>query len=567
MPSILLGPMLRHVTPTTATIWVETDAPCTVEVLGHATRTFSVEGHHYALVIVRDLRPDAVTPYEVALDGARCWPVDGSELPMSVIRTTVEQRPIRILFGSCRSAAPHHPPYSLERDGDDDARGVDALWAHARRMLGQPPREWPDLAVFVGDQVYADDTSPRAGERVERRRELHPDADQPPDEIVADFEEYTWLYREAWSGELERWFLSVVPSAMIFDDHDVIDDWNISDTWVRDIRQEPWWGEHIIGALTSYWVHQHLGNLSPDEIEEEGLLAELLALDDGTERLRAWALDSEASTPVPGGYRFSHWRDVDGVRLVVVDSRNGRVLDPADRRMVDEDEWAWVRERALQPCEHLVIATSLPVFVPPGLHGLQQWNEAVCAGRWGRRPARWAERLRRAIDLEDWSAFHRSFDDMVDLLRDVLAGSDDVEPPATVTVLSGDIHFAYVAEVDVHPVRRWRLPGRRGGPVPARRMVHQVVSSPMRNALDTPDRSAIRLVSSAVGSAIGRGLARAAGRPRPSHSFEMRYGPFFANNLGMFSFDAGHRGQVVIEQAHNVEGDRPVLDVVIDAAL
>jgi hypothetical protein len=47
----------------------------------------------------------------------------------------------------------------------------------------------------------------------------------------------------------------------------------------------------------------------------------------------------------------------------------------------------------------------------------------------------------------------------------------------------------------------------------------------------------------------------------------MRYGPFFANNLGMFSFDAGHRGQVVIEQAHNVEGDRPVLDVVIDAAL
>ena len=563
--ALVLGPLLRHVTPTTATVWVETDAPCTVEVLGCRAPTFTVSGHHYALVIVLGLEPESVIPYEVHLDGDRVWPVRGSELPPSVIRTSVDQRPVRILFGSCRAAAPHHPPYSLELDRDPDARGVDALWAHAKRMLRQPPDEWPDVAIFVGDQVYADDSSPMARERIERRREHSPHADVlPPDEIVADFEEYTWLYREAWSGELERWFLSVVPSAMIFDDHDVIDDWNISDTWVRDIRAEPWWHEHIIGAMVSYWIHQHLGNLSPAEIAEDGLLSELEQLGDGTERMRRWALDSEALTPVPGGYRFSHSRDVGGVRLVVIDSRNGRVLDPSDRRMVDAGEWAWVVEHARRPCDHLVLATSLPVFVPPGVHGLQQWNEALCAGAWGRRFAGYSERLRRQLDLEDWSAFRRSFDDLLALLRDVTSGEGGVPAPATTTIVSGDIHFAYVARIDLRSRRRLPIPGRTsddGAPV-----VRQVVSSPLRNALVTTERAAIRTVSSWFGGFVGRALARGAGRPRPRHGFHMEHGPFFNNNIGMLTYPSARTGRVVIEQSRD-DGDGPVLDVVIDTAL
>jgi hypothetical protein len=551
---LILGPMLRHVTDTTATVWVETDESCTVEVLGHRAPTFTVAGHHYALVIIRDLEAESITPYEVHLDGARHWPEPDTELPPSVIRTTVERRPVRILFGSCRAAAPHHPPYSLEQDDNDDARGVDALWAHAHRMLAQQPTEWPDLALFVGDQVYADDTSPRAAERIEHRRSRSGGAVLPPDDVVADFEEYTWLYHEAWSGQFERWFFSVVPSAMIFDDHDMIDDWNISDSWVRDIRAEPWWQEHVIGGLVSYWIYQHLGNLSPDEIDADGILAELLRLGDGTEHLRRWALGSEEFTPVPGGYRFSHARDVGGVRLVVVDSRNGRVLDPGHRRMVDEDEWAWVRDHALAPCEHLLIATSLPVFVPRGVHGLQQWNEAVCDGVWGRRLAARGERLRRAIDLEDWPAFRISFNEMLELLRDATSSSDAHTPPATTTVVSGDIHFAYVAGIHLD---------RRSQADPP---VRQVVSSPIRNALNTRERCAINVASGRFGALLGRGLARLAGRGAPSHRFDLEHGPYFGNNIGLLTFDAERRGRVVIERSRS-DDDRPVLDVVMDRAL
>src|SRR3954471_3936041 len=98
--------MLRHVSETTATIWVETDAPCIVEVLGHRATTFSVLDHHYALVVVEGLEPGSTTPYEVHLDGYRVWPQAHSSFPQSRIRTAGGPGPFRLAFGSCRYATP-----------------------------------------------------------------------------------------------------------------------------------------------------------------------------------------------------------------------------------------------------------------------------------------------------------------------------------------------------------------------------------------------------------------------------------------------------------------------------
>src|SRR3954469_21378633 len=84
---LLLGPILRHVTQRTATVWVETDGPCEIEVLGHRARPFHVAGHHYALVVIDGLELGARTEYEVALDGERCWPDPSLGLPPSTIAT------------------------------------------------------------------------------------------------------------------------------------------------------------------------------------------------------------------------------------------------------------------------------------------------------------------------------------------------------------------------------------------------------------------------------------------------------------------------------------------------
>ena len=67
----------------------------------------------------------------------------------------------------------------------------------------------------------------------------------------------------AWSDEAIRWLLSTLPSCMIFDDHDIRDDWNTSWTWHEEINRTPWWHERLMGGLSAYWVYQHLGNLPP----------------------------------------------------------------------------------------------------------------------------------------------------------------------------------------------------------------------------------------------------------------------------------------------------------------
>src|SRR3954465_12684102 len=110
---LILGPLLRYAGTEDATIWVETDAPCRVEVRiegadACSRHTFSAAGHHYALVHCTGLDADSAAPYEVLLDGERVWPLADSAFPPSVIRTHSgrDGAKTKILFGSCRVTAP-----------------------------------------------------------------------------------------------------------------------------------------------------------------------------------------------------------------------------------------------------------------------------------------------------------------------------------------------------------------------------------------------------------------------------------------------------------------------------
>ena len=106
--------MLRYAGTESATFWVETSAPCEVEILGHRTSTFAVEGHHYALLLVDDLTPASVTPYDVRLDGELVWPPDDGR-PQPVVHTRNNEPRTRLVFGSCRVGDPQ--PTKLGRRG------------------------------------------------------------------------------------------------------------------------------------------------------------------------------------------------------------------------------------------------------------------------------------------------------------------------------------------------------------------------------------------------------------------------------------------------------------------
>jgi hypothetical protein len=538
--------LLRYVDETQATVWVETDARCEVEVLGRTAQTFCIMGHHYALVFIEDLEPGFSTPYEVALDGERRWPDPQSELPPSVIRTIDPESRIRMAFGSCRVTVPHEEPWHLSKDDDEDrGRGNDALRTFALRMIEHPPEEWPHLLLLLGDQVYADEDAPETRAFVNERR----DTTRAPGEEVADFEEYAHLYRESWSDPVVRWLLSTVGSAMLFDDHDVHDDWNTSLAWIEEMREKPWWEDRIRAALVSYWCYQHIGNLSPRKLEERGILDRVCAEDDAWPVLRDWADDADWGSD---GRRWSYSRTLgDRVRLVWLDSREGRVLGEEPRKMFDEDEWKWIEERVTGGFDHVIVADTLPIMMPPAMQDLEAWNEAVCAGAWGRPFKGPGERIRRAIDLEHWGAFQDSFRRITGLLADVGAGRRG-RAPATVITLGGDIHHAYLAEVE--------FPREEG----VRSPVWQAVCSPYRNPLDNHERRIARLGSSKPVRLAARALRRSAGVRDNGVRWELVQPPTFDNQIATLTID-GTAAELRIERA--LPGPEPKLEVSLDHEL
>jgi hypothetical protein len=542
MAELIIGPVLRYVSESEAIVWVETTGQCDVEVRsarGPAffarEQTFQVARHHYALVEIGDLEPATTYEYEVLLDGELCWPPPASEFPPSAIRTLGSGRPVRIVFGSCRVALPHRRPYTLSKDEDDRGREFDALYTLAHELWGTPRDQWPDVLLMLGDQVYVDEGSPKTREFIRGRR----DTSVPPGEEVADFEEYTRLYWESWGDPVIRWLFSTVSCSMVIDDHDVHDDWNISRAWVEEMRGEPWWEEREASGLATYWLYQFIGNLSPRALRENVLYQEVRGLDDAWERLYEFG---DHDRDLSDGERWSFCRDLNGSRLVVIDDRTGRVLEEGRRQILDDAEWEWLEDHIAGEWNHLLIATTDPVLLAPGLQFVEAWGEAVAEGAWGRSAARAAERLRRELDFDHWAAFRRSIDRLTGVLREHGSGAHG-EPPASIGFLSGDVHHAYLAEVGFRPEAN------------VRSAVWQAVCSPFRNALDRHERAMVRFGNTRAGAAIGRGLAKAARVSPPDFGWRLVEGPFYDNQVATLTLD-GRDASLKLERT---TGD-PTLD-------
>jgi hypothetical protein len=533
---------LRHIADRAATVWVETSEPCVVEVLGHTAPTFTAFGHHYAIVAVTDLQPATTTPYQVRLDDETVWPEPDPARPPSVIRTLDPDRPLRIVFGSCRHATPADLPGRY---------APDALDTYSTRLAGSGQVRWPDALLLLGDQVYGDETSTATQEWIAGRR----DVSVPPGTEVANFEEYTHLYRESWSDPDVRWLLSTVPTSMIFDDHDIRDDWNTSGAWRADMRTVPWWKDRITGGLASYWIYQHLGNLTPQALAADPVLAEVRKVSeqggDAGELLLEFATNADAEAAGAKGYRWSYRLDLGRTRVVVIDSRCGRILDGHQRLMIGETDLAWLTEQLDGDYDHLLLGTSLPWLLPPAIHDLEVWNETICDSP---RPriARFGEKVRRAADLEHWAAFGVSFRQLTDLVREVASGQRGSRAPATVCVLSGDVHHAYIAEA------HW--------PQPVGSRVYQLTCSPVHNGVPMAMRWGFTAGWSRSGAWTGRALRRSVSAPGAPIRWTKRAGPYFGNELATVVLD-GREGRLTLERCEVGTAGRPQLVTVAQVPL
>jgi hypothetical protein len=270
------------------------------------------------------------------------------------------------------------------------------------------------------------------------------------------------------------------------------------------------------------------------------------AADDGGPILRREAVHADRDQ---SGSIWSYTRDIGRTRLVVFDSREGRRFHP-QRAMNDEHEWRWIEEHATGGVDHLLLVDTLPMLMSPAFHYVEAWNEAVCEGAWGPRWERIGEKLRRAFDMEHWAAFQFSFKQMAELLRAVAAGERG-EPPATVLMLGGDIHHAYLAAAEV--------PG-------ARSRVWQAVCSPFRNPLDKHERVVARLGASKPAERAMRWIARRAGVEDAAIRWRLVQPPTFDNQFATIEL-SGRHAKMKIEKTVPGDWRNPRIEVTLEREL
>ena len=245
---LLLGPLLRYVGERSATVWVETDRACDVAVLvppgAHVRRRRApLRAGRRRRSRTRIDHPVRGPPRRAARVAARRQRTAAERDPYARPRSP-GPAPVRLLPRRSAARGTLDARARIRRRDAASTRCASTVcgcWTSPPTVARPAGAPW---GPGVRGRLVA------ANSRADQERRAHLDESEltPDFEEVADFEEYTWLYREAWTPEVERWMFSVVPSAMIFDDHDMIDDWNISQSWVEEIRTAPWWQRHVIGG-------------------------------------------------------------------------------------------------------------------------------------------------------------------------------------------------------------------------------------------------------------------------------------------------------------------------------
>jgi hypothetical protein len=226
----------------------------------------------------------------------------------------------------------------------------------------------------------------------------------------------------------------------------------------------------------------------------------------------------------------------------MIDTRCGRILSEGHRSMLSAAEFGWIAEQVNGDYDHLLIGSSLPWLLPPAIHHVEAWNEAVCSGSRGPRAQRFAERVRQKADLEHWAAFRSSFDQLTTLLGAAALGELGGSP-ASVCVLSGDVHHGYVA----------RALYRGGSPAP----VYQITCSPVHNAVPAWMKTGFSAGWSRLAAALARPLARWAGVAAPPIRWRKLGGPYFGNLVGTLVLD-GPSASLRIERATAGGGLEPL---------
>lgn len=244
--------------------------------------------------------------------------------------------------------------------------------------------------------------------------------------------------------------LAHLPTLMIFDDHDITDDWNLSARWEETAYGHPFSRRIVGNALLAYALCQGWGN-NPDVFKE--LLEQFAALGtDDQGRLDCAAQDRMIDALL----RFQDWHYQlrTSPTLIVLDTRTRRWRSESHlSRPSGLMDWEALSEfqQELLDEQAAVIVSPAPIFGVKLIEAIQRLF--TLAGH----PL--------LVDAENWMA-HRG---AAHVILNIFSHS---RTPGNYVILSGDVHYSFAYEV--------QLRHREGGP-----QIWQVTSSGIKNQFPT----------------------------------------------------------------------------------
>ncbi|MGF6128193.1 hypothetical protein QF019_003406 [Pseudomonas frederiksbergensis] len=236
-----------------------------------------------------------------------------------------------------------------------------------------------------------------------------------------------------------------LPCLMIFDDHDITDDWNLSAQWEETAYGHPF-SKRIIGnALLAYMLCQGWGN-NPDAFG--AVLGKTVSLST-TERY----LDSTAQDNlIDELLSFQNWHYVlpTTPALVVLDTRTRRWRSEMNLKQPSGLlDWEALSELQQELLDHpsAIIVSPAPIF------GVKLIETVQRVFSWCGFPL--------LVDAENWMAHRGAAQVILNIFR-------HSRTPGNYVVLSGDVHYSFVYEVLIRH--------RKAGP-----RIWQITSSGIKN--------------------------------------------------------------------------------------
>lgn len=242
--------------------------------------------------------------------------------------------------------------------------------------------------------------------------------------------------------------MAQLPCLMIFDDHDITDDWNLSARWEETAYGHPFSRRIVGNALLAYLLCQGWGNCPDAFAGELPAIRELLATPDPQQRLNAQAQDAIIGRLLA----FGHWHySLPGQPLLLV-------LDTRTRRWRSESTLSrpsglmdW---EALCELQHALLDEPAVVIVsPPPVFGVKLIEIVQRLFTWAGYPL--------LVDAENWMAHRGAAKVMLNIFR-------HSRTPGNYVILSGDVHYSFAYEVHIRH--------RDSGP-----LIWQITSSGIKN--------------------------------------------------------------------------------------